>query len=77
VSKRFIFGVQTDHVLTIDEIWPDGDAPDDPTPEDARKAFLEQYRYSICRGLEDWGIAPEADDLFVTELAKGITFNGK
>lgn len=75
--KRFIFEVITQHVLSIDEIWPDGDAPEDPTPEDAREVFLEQHRYSIADGLIDWNIAPSADDLTVVEVEEGITFNGK
>lgn len=76
--KRFIFSVQVDHVLSIDEIWPDGDAPDDPTTEDARKVFLSCcYDHDIIGGLEEWNLAIDRDDLYVSELPEGHTFNGK
>jgi hypothetical protein len=76
MSKRFIFEVQTQHVLATDEIWPDGDGPEDPTAEDAANVFFELYRHNISTGLEDWNIAPTQHDLIVTELEEGVTFNG-
>jgi hypothetical protein len=76
MSKRFIFSVQTDHVLSVDEIWPNGDAPENPTAEDARLRLIN-YRYDLGQGLADWNIGPTKHDLIVTELEEGVTFNGK
>ena len=77
MAKRFIFSIQVDHVLSIDEIWPDGDAPEDPTAEDAREVFLSQCHGGIGPTLDDWNIGPEAHDLVITKLEDGVTFNGK
>lgn len=76
-EKRFIFSVQFDQVLSIDEIWPDGDAPENPTADDAREVFLANTYGHIGDKLIDWNIAPVADDLYVCELAPGSTFNGE
>jgi hypothetical protein len=77
MSKRFIFEVQTRHILTVDEVWPDGDAPENPTADDALKVFLKYHSYDIAEGMRDWNIDPTVDDVFVTELEEGVTFNGK
>jgi hypothetical protein len=76
--KRFIFSVQVDHVLSIDDIWPDGDAPEDPTPEDAREVFLNYCcDHDILGGLESWNLVIDKHDLHIAELEDGVTFNGK
>jgi hypothetical protein len=78
MSKRFIFEVQTNHILSVDEIWPDGDAPENPTVEDAKEVFLSYcYDHDILGGLEEWNLAIDKHDLTVTELEEGVTFNGK
>jgi len=33
-TKSFNFSIYTDVVLTVDEIWPDGNAPENPTVAD-------------------------------------------
>lgn len=76
--KRFIFSVQVDHMLSIEEIWPDGDAPENPTAEDARDVFLSICSdYDILGGLEEWNLGIDKHDLHVTEVEDGVTFNGK
>lgn len=77
--KRFIFSVQVDHVLSIDEIWPGGDAPENPTSEDAREVFLSHCYHDndILPGLEEWNLTIDKHDLHVSELESGVTFNGK
>jgi hypothetical protein len=77
MSKRFSFSVQVDHVLTVEEIWPDGNAPENPTSEDARDVFLNSSHCSIGTMLDCWNIGPNEDDLIVTELEEGVTFNGE
>ncbi len=77
MSKRFIFSVQVDHILSVDEIWPDGDAPENPTAEDVKSVFLNSSHCSIGTMLDCWNIGPEEGDLTVTKLEEGVTFNGK
>jgi hypothetical protein len=75
-NKRFIFSVQVDHVLSVDEIWPEGNAPENPTAEDAYNEFLD-CAHTVCDGLQRWNIAPDKHDLWVTEVAEEVTDNGK
>lgn len=32
--KTFTIRIEGQHLLTVDEIWPDGDAPENPTVSD-------------------------------------------
>jgi hypothetical protein len=52
--------------LTEDEIWPDGDAPENPTPLDAKRV-MEAHGHKM-RTLHDWGLT---DDLAVYVETKG------
>lgn len=74
--KRFEFSFLVNHTLSADQIWPNGEVPENPSAEDARQQFLNTC-YSVVDGMREWGIGPDADDLVVTELAEGKTFNGK
>lgn len=42
--------------LTIEEIWPNGDAPENPTAEDVAQEMRKDGLHSV---LSDWGIMPE------------------
>lgn len=37
----FHMRVEAAENIAVEEIWPDGDAPEDPTPEDAHAKLLE------------------------------------
>lgn len=42
-NKAFTFNVSGEIRLHADEIWPDGDAPDDPTVEDVLDSIEDNY----------------------------------
>jgi hypothetical protein len=52
----FHFSVESHFDLDIDEIWPDGDAPENPTVDDVA-AVCEKYA-PISRWMSDWDLAP-------------------
>lgn len=53
MSKSFCISVGDEAFLTVDEIWPDGNAPDDPTPEDVIRQIKEtSSRHNFAT---DWG----------------------
>jgi len=37
MTKYFNITINGDHLLKIEDIWPDGDAPENPTAEDVRR----------------------------------------
>lgn len=51
-DKAFLFEVGDEGYLTVEEIWPDGDAPEDPTVEDVIAVVKKSSRFSFAR---DWG----------------------
>lgn len=54
---NIVYGEEVD--LTINEIWPDGDAPEDPTTEDVIKAIRESTtRHGFP---DDWGLYPNVE----------------
>jgi len=52
--KSFNIDIECMLNLKIDEIWPDGDAPENPTPEDVAKV-IKNY-YSVSEFLRDWNL---------------------
>jgi hypothetical protein len=61
VSKVFTVALHAEYTLTVDEVWPDGDAPENPTAEDVAKEMASYSNastaYSRCREtLGDWGL---------------------
>lgn len=52
--KRFQITYTVDVTLDADELWPDGDAPENPTAADARN--LIQKSGGIYRVLDDWNL---------------------
>lgn len=68
-TRSFTLTIEVSESLSVAEIWPDGDAPDSPTIEDVRKAFLGDARRHSPIGhlLSDWGLEPTADDLIITD----------
>lgn len=57
--KRFDFSISCDVSLTVDEIWPDGDAPEDPTVDDVLEVIDK------CGGglrvIRDWDLMTNHD----------------
>lgn len=50
VTFNFEWGGSAD--LTVDEVWPDGDAPENPTTDDVLKAMLKAG--SLRRLVNEW-----------------------
>lgn len=59
MSKKFVISIVVDETLGIEELWPDGDAPENPTAEDV------QLLIEDCGGAEmiirDWNLEVEVD----------------
>ena len=56
---KFNIMYDVDVVLDLDQIWPDGDAPEDPSVEDVYEAMfgerkIPSYSPSITRMLDEW-----------------------
>lgn len=63
--KKFRFTIISESVLTIDQIWPDGDAPENPTADDAARQFWSCGR-DLFGIAQDWNFDQDAN-LDVTE----------
>lgn len=51
--NSFMVTLEGDHALTVDQIWPDGDAPENPTSEDVEMVLAE---YSVLELIRDWNL---------------------
>lgn len=49
---KFYIELTTTGVLDVDEIWPDGDAPVEPTVADVQELIEEEGLRTVMR---DWG----------------------
>lgn len=54
VKMGFNISIDGDQYLSVDAIWPDGNAPENPTAEDVRDLILESG--SLSRWLSDWNM---------------------
>jgi hypothetical protein len=66
--KGFYIDVQSTTFLTIEELWPDGDAPEDPTERDVRA--LVDREGGARRVIEDWDLLDCADSFLFTITPK-------
>jgi hypothetical protein len=55
----FNLGISADVFLEIDEIWPDGDAPENPTAEDVIKVI--KACGGAARVIRDWDLDAQLD----------------
>lgn len=58
--KRFRITIEIDAVLDVSQLWPDGDAPENPTAADVRRLVDDCGGVKIIR---DWDLD---DDAFIT-----------
>ena len=63
--KRFTLDLSMSVTLDLNQIWPDGDAPENPTPEDVLEA-LRDTDSNLFRALEEWNLE-DAAGLMVME----------
>lgn len=61
--------------LTVDEVWPDGDAPESPTAKDV----AEQMRKtgSVERVLREWNMIPDDVEITGMHLRDKAFFSGR
>jgi hypothetical protein len=57
--KRFRIVMHVNEVLTADAIWPDGDAPENPTAEDVRKKIESTCGWEGIVG--DWSLPQDCE----------------
>ena len=60
IKQTFCISILIEECMTVDEIWPDGNAPQNPTEEDVRKAFMSCGR-NVFQTAEDWGMTQGAE----------------
>ena len=62
MSQRFVFELRIEDSLTIDEIWPDGDAPENPTAVDVlRQLQATGSNTNVLDALSAWNLDVEAE----------------
>src|SRR5262245_60766186 len=66
MEKTFTIEINLCETFTIDQIWPDGDAPPDPTIEDVMAAFFRDPFVSVHRRCAAWGLEIQREDLTFT-----------
>lgn len=73
VKRQFSIELEVEDTWFVEEIWPDGDAPENPTVEDVRRALLyNDGRWlsgsALVQRLEDYGLLDiSADDVRITD----------
>lgn len=70
MSKTFRLMIEGAVDLPVSALWPDGDAPSDPTPGDV--CALVERCGGLLKVIEDWNLEPKFK-LPVTPLRAGIT----
>ena len=55
--KKFRIVYESETLLSTDELWPDGNGPDDPTHEDVRKLILDEG--GISKIMDDWNLSKD------------------
>ena len=49
MSKLFTVTLHAEYMLTVDEVWPDGDAPENPTAKDVIEQMTSYSHASTAR----------------------------
>lgn len=65
--KKFEFTITISVDLTEDQVWPDGDAPENPTASDALEVFEACNPGDYLRTASEWNLE-DAAQLEVTEV---------
>jgi hypothetical protein len=64
MKPSFNFHIEIDCDLTLEDIWPDGDAPENPTVEDVKRVFYggeKPSQWVAKRACEDWDLLHDLD----------------
>lgn len=62
-AVSFAIDLPTNFVLGIEEIWPDGDAPENPTAADVVEQ-MKNSSGSVSRVITEWALEPECIEVF-------------
>lgn len=70
MKPSFHFELDLSVTLDLEEIWPDGDAPENPTVEDVWAVFCPSRKgYDLQRACEDWDLLRvEGADVRIVKL---------
>lgn len=75
MKKTFNITLKIESSLTVDEIWPDGDAPENPTKEDVLFEMKESISsHSPLEGenavllVKEWNLDQDAGQLEIEEV---------
>jgi len=55
-TQRFTIEIRGEWTLSVEDIWPDGDAPENPTEQDVRDC-LPRVRNLIS----EWNLVPDVE----------------
>jgi len=69
--KKFKISYEMDTVLDVDSMWPDGDAPMNPTVDDVLQ--LIKKHGGIYRVLDEWNLHNCDSDWSVTDCTVEVT----
>lgn len=70
-KPMFHFSITHYSSLSVEEIWPDGDAPENPTVDDVLKV-IEKYGGKM-RVLSDWNLDADLDlDVSDGKTSRGV-----
>lgn len=64
-QKTFSIEINIAESFTVDEIWPDGGAPESPTVEDVREVFF-RANPNVHSRCADWGLEIRKEDVHFT-----------
>ena len=72
--KTFTFEFSGDVTLSVDEIWPDGDAPEDPTLQDVLKQIENTGHFGSDKHalLDDWNLEKDLNITISDETGKSV-----
>ena len=65
MEKTFTIEINLCETFTIAEVWPDGNAPENPTADDVLAIFLKDP-YDVHHTCKDWGLEVRKEDVYVT-----------
>ena len=54
MTKRFSITIEGEYDFTVEELWPDGDAPENPTAADVRQLIKDSG--GVRAVIRDWGL---------------------
>jgi hypothetical protein len=65
MKLTFTIEINISESFTVDDIWPDGDAPENPTADDVRALFLKKA-HNVHQTCTDWGLEIRKEDVHIT-----------